>query len=96
MRVIIVGAGVIGASIAYVFSTIKNVEVIVVEKEPDVCWGVSKANTGIIHPGHEEDPRAHPLRAKLCVEGNKIWREWSSLMNIPFEERGELMIFTTL
>lgn len=96
LRVIIVGAGVIGASIAYVFSTIKNVEVIVVEKEPDVCWGVSKANTGIIHPGHEEDPRAHPLRAKLCVEGNKIWREWSSLMNIPFEERGELMIFTTL
>lgn len=95
MRVVIVGAGVVGASIAYVFSTIKNVEVIIVEKEPDVCWGVSKANSGIIHPGHEEDPRTHSLRAKLCVEGNKLWRKWSSLMNIPFEERGELMIFTT-
>ncbi|MEM4576333.1 MAG: FAD-dependent oxidoreductase [Candidatus Nezhaarchaeales archaeon] len=57
--------------------------------------GVSKANTGIIHPGHEEDPRVHPLRAKLCVEGNKLWRKWSSLMNIHFEERGELMIFIT-
>lgn len=95
MKMIIVGAGIVGVSIAYVFSKLKGVEVVVVEKEPDVCWGVSKANTGIIHPGHEEDPRIHPLRAKLCVEGNKLWREWSSLMNIPFQERGELMIFTT-
>ncbi|MEM4576332.1 MAG: FAD-dependent oxidoreductase [Candidatus Nezhaarchaeales archaeon] len=39
MRIIIIGAGVVGASIAYVFSTIKDLEVIVVEKEPDVCWG---------------------------------------------------------
>ncbi|MEM0226001.1 MAG: FAD-dependent oxidoreductase, partial [Thermofilaceae archaeon] len=95
MKVAIVGAGVVGASIARVLSAYEGFEVTLIERMPDVGWGVSKANTSIIHPGHEEDPRVHPLRAKLCVEGNRLWREWIKELEIPARWPGELMVFST-
>lgn len=94
MRVLVIGAGVIGLSIARVLSMYNGLDIIVVEREPDVGWGASKANTSIIHPGHEEDPDLHPLRAKLCVEGNKLWRKWVEELDIPSKWPGELMVFT--
>ncbi len=93
-RVVIVGAGVVGASVARVLTMFEDFNVVIVEKEPDVGWGVSKANTSIIHPGHEEDPSEHPLRARLCVEGNKLWRVWCDELDIPARWVGELMVFT--
>jgi len=92
-KVIIVGAGIIGASIARVLSMYENFDVVLIDKELDVGWGISKANTSIIHPCHEEDPERHSLRAKLCVEGNKMWREWSKELDIPIKWPGELMVF---
>jgi len=93
-RVTIIGAGIIGSSIARVLSMYENFDVTLVEKEPDVGWGVSKANTAIIHPGHEEDPSMYPLRAKLCREGNMLWRKWVRELDIPAKWPGELMVFT--
>jgi len=94
LRVVIIGAGVIGSSIARVLSRYKNFDVVLVEKEPDVGWGVSKANTAIIHPGHEEDPNVYPLRAALCKRGNELWKLWAKELDIPVKWPGELMVFT--
>lgn len=91
-KVAIIGGGITGASIARVLSKYKNFEIQIIEKESDVSWGVTKANTGIIHPGHEENPRKHPMRAKLCVEGNRLWHRWVEELDIPVEWPGELMI----
>ncbi|MEM0004745.1 MAG: NAD(P)/FAD-dependent oxidoreductase [Desulfurococcaceae archaeon] len=93
-RVVIVGAGVVGSSIARVLSMYENFDITLVEKEPDVGWGASKANTSIVHPGHEEEPDVHPLRAKLCVKGNEMWRTWAKELEIPVTFPGELMVFT--
>ncbi|MEM4717675.1 MAG: NAD(P)/FAD-dependent oxidoreductase [Desulfurococcaceae archaeon] len=93
-RVVVIGAGIIGASIARVLSMFENFEVTIIDKEPDVGWGSSKGNTGIIHPGHEEDPHVHPLRASLCVRGNIIWRDWTKELSIPVKWPGELMVYT--
>lgn len=93
-RVVIIGAGIVGASIARLLSMYEEFDVKIVEREPDVGWGCSKANTGIIHPGHEEDPKKHPLRARLCVRGNMLWREWAEQLSIPVKWVGELMAFT--
>ncbi|MGC9122273.1 MAG: NAD(P)/FAD-dependent oxidoreductase, partial [Thermogladius sp.] len=95
LRVVIVGAGVVGASIARVLSRFENLDVVVVEKEPDVGWGVSKANTSIIHPCHEEDPEKYPLRARLCLLGNKLWREWVRELSIPARWPGEVIVYHT-
>jgi glycerol-3-phosphate dehydrogenase len=70
----------------------ENLEVHVVEKEPDVGWGTTKANTSILHPGHEDDPEKYPMRAKFCAQGNKIWRQWIKELEIPAKFPGELMV----
>lgn len=92
IRVAVIGAGIIGASISRVLSMFEDFEVILVEKEADVGWGVSKANTGIIHAGYDDEPELYPLRAKLCVEGNRIWREWVRELDIPVKWCGSLVL----
>ncbi len=74
-KVAIIGAGIIGACIARVLSKYKNLEVHLIEKEVDVGWGSSKANTAIIHAGYDDDPKKYPVRARLCMKGNALWRE---------------------
>ncbi|MEM1925305.1 MAG: NAD(P)/FAD-dependent oxidoreductase [Pyrobaculum sp.] len=94
LKVVVIGAGIVGSSIARVLSMYENFDITLIEKEPDVGWGASKANTSIIHPGHEEDPNVHPLRAELCVKGNQMWRTWAKELEIPVRWPGELMVFT--
>ena len=89
--VVVVGGGIVGCSIARNLSRYE-IETHLVESRLDVGWGVTKANTSIIHPGHEEDASIHPLRAKFCVEGNRIWRRWAGEMDIPSSWNGELMV----
>ncbi|MEM2849663.1 MAG: NAD(P)/FAD-dependent oxidoreductase [Candidatus Bathyarchaeia archaeon] len=92
IRVAVVGAGVVGASISRVLSMFEDFEVHLLEKEADVGWGVSKANTGIVHAGYDEVPELYPLRAKLCVEGNRLWRGWAEELEIPVKWCGSLVL----
>ena len=92
IRVAIIGAGVVGASIARVLSKFENFEVHLLEKEVDVGWGVSKANTGIIHAGYDDEPESYPVRAKLCAEGNRIWHKWVEELDVPIRWRGSLVL----
>ena len=53
---IIIGAGVTGCAIARELSRYQ-LNILVLEKEEDVCCGTSKANSAIIHAGHDAKPR---------------------------------------
>ena len=92
VRVAVIGAGIVGASIARVLSRYENLEVHIVEREPDAAWGVTRANTAIIHGCYTEDPDRHPLRARLCVEGARLWRVWAEELGIPVEYPGALVM----
>ncbi len=85
------GAGIVGASIARELSRYE-LEVHLVEREADVGWGVSKANTGLIHAGYDDDPDRFPVRARLCVRGNRIWHEWVDELDIPHTWSGALVV----
>lgn len=65
----IIGAGIIGATIARELSKYK-LNTILIDKEADVGWGTTKANTGIIHAGCSEDPHTLliPIRILLVPE----------------------------
>ena len=52
--VAVIGAGVVGASIARELSRYK-VKVIILERENDVSCGTSKANSAIIHAGYDAE-----------------------------------------
>ncbi len=87
--VAIVGAGVTGASIARRLARYK-LKVALIEKEIDVSFGTSKANSGIIHAGFHDIPGS--LKAKMCVSGNAEYDRLSRELGFPFERRGELVV----
>ena len=93
-KIAIIGAGITGLSIARWLSMYDGLEITVIDKEPDVGWGVTKANTAIIHPCHEEDPDKHPLRSRLCLEGHNLWYEWVRELEIPAKWPGEIIVAT--
>jgi Predicted dehydrogenase len=64
--VIIIGAGVTGTAIARQLSRYK-LDIAVLEKEEDLAFGVSKSNSGIIHPGTQNP--VDSLKGRLCVQG---------------------------
>ncbi len=86
---VIIGAGVVGSAIARELSRYK-IDIALIEKEPDVSFGTSKANSGIIHAGFHSPPGS--LKAKLCVAGNRMFDRLSEELNVPFERRGELVV----
>jgi glycerol-3-phosphate dehydrogenase len=87
--VVIVGAGVVGSSIARELARHK-LSVAVLEKEIEVAFGVSKSNSGIIHPGTQNP--ASSLKGKLCVQGNRLMRSIARELGVDFKEVGELIV----
>src|SRR3989338_7571554 len=90
--VLIIGAGVVGASIARELSRYK-LSIAVLEKEEDPAFGVSKSNSGIIHPGTQNP--AGSLKGRLCLEGNILIRRISGELGLDFKEVGELIVAFT-
>ena len=86
--VAIIGAGVSGASIARRLSMYK-LDIVLLEKEQDVSFGVSKANSGIIHGGFH-----HPLttlKAQLEIRGNSMFDELQNHLHFAFKRCGILV-----
>lgn len=88
-EVIIIGGGVVGTSIAREFSRY-NLRISLIEKEDELSFGVSKANSGIVHAGIHS--RAALLKEKLCARGNFLYNQLKSELGIPFKRVGELLV----
>lgn len=87
--VAVIGAGVCGAAIARRLSAYE-LKVALVEKEADVSFGVSKANSGIIHGGFHHSTKS--LKSKLEVQGNRMFDQLKEELHFPFERCGILVV----
>ena len=87
--VVIIGGGVIGASIARELSRY-NLNIILIEKEDDVAMGTSKGNSGIIHAGHNDDFKT--LKGELNIKSNPKFDKLCADLKIPFKRIGSLVI----
>ena len=87
--IVIIGAGITGAAIARTLSKY-NLRIIVVEKCSDISEGASKANNGMIHPGH--DPKHGTLKAKCNVIGNAMYDQWAKELNFKLTRPGQLLV----
>ena len=87
--VVIIGAGIIGASILRELSKY-DLKVIALEKENDVAMGTTKANSAIIHAGY--DPKNGTLMADLNVKGNEMFEELCKDLDVPFIRNGSLVL----
>lgn len=91
-KLAIIGAGITGCAIARELSKHEDIEVHLIEKEADVGWGVSKANTGIIHAGFDDEREKYPFRARLCKIGNILWRQIADELEVPTIWCGSLVL----
>ncbi|MCB2289812.1 NAD(P)/FAD-dependent oxidoreductase [Clostridium sp. CS001] len=87
--VIIIGAGIIGASVAREISKY-NLKVIVVEKEIDVASGTTKANSAIVHAGFDAEPNT--FKGRLNAKGNAMFDRLSKELDFPFKKNGSLVL----
>ncbi len=86
---VIVGAGVTGCAVARELSR-REGRFLVLEKEPDVCEGTSKANSAIIHAGFDAEPGT--WKARMNVRGNAMMDKLSEELDIPFQRIGALVV----
>ena len=87
--IIIIGAGVVGCSIARELSRY-DLDTLVIDKNQDVSEGISKANSGIIHGGFNE--KKGTLKAKLNIEANKIMDSLAKELEFTFKRNGSLVL----
>lgn len=87
--VVIIGAGVIGSSVARALSKYR-LNVLVLEKHGDVCEETSKANSGIVHSGYDAKPGS--LKAKFNLLGNKMMADFCKRYRVPYRNNGSLVL----
>lgn len=87
--VIVIGAGVSGCACARELSRYRA-EILVLDKEEDVCCGTTKANSAIIHAGYDA---AHgSLMARLNVEGSRMMPALAQELDFPYQQCGSLVV----
>lgn len=86
---VIIGGGVIGCAVARELSRY-DLNICVVEREEDVCSGTSKANSAIVHAGHDAKPGS--LKAKFNLKGNQMMEELSKELDFSFVRNGSLVL----
>jgi glycerol-3-phosphate dehydrogenase len=87
--VVIIGAGIIGASVAREISKY-NLKVLVVDKGLDLAAGTTKANSAIVHAGHDASPDT--IKGKLNAKGNSMFDRLSKELDFPFKKNGSLIL----
>ncbi len=87
--IIIIGAGVNGAFVAYRLAKYQ-LKILVIDKESDVGNETSGANSAIIHSGY--DPNPNTLKAKLNVMGNSLYEEICQDLDVEFKRIGSITI----
>ena len=85
----VIGAGVSGCAIARELSKYQY-RIVVLEKECDVCEGTSKANSGIVHAGFDNEPGS--MMARMNVRGNAMMEALSEELDFPFRRNGSLVL----
>ena len=88
-NILIIGGGVVGCAIAYALSE-RHTDVFLVEQNPRVGMATSTRNSGVIHSGIYY-PKGS-LKARLCVEGNRLDYEFCTKHNVPHRHTGKLVV----
>ena len=83
--VAVIGTGATGASIARRLAAY-TLRVVLLERCADVCFGVSKANSGIIHAGFHHPTSS--LKARLEIRGNLMFEQLHHELGFPFKRVG--------
>ncbi len=88
----IIGAGILGTSLAYFLSQATNKKILVLEQAPEVAYHTSRRNTGKVHAPFLYDPQKKRLFAKAAALGFDMWQEYAKQKDLPFKKDGVLEV----
>ncbi len=91
--VLIVGAGIVGLTLARELLARGRENVVILEKETDLGRHASGRNSGVLHAGIYYSPDS--LKARSCLRGNFLMREYCKAKGLPLLEKGKVIVART-
>ncbi|MGZ8462665.1 MAG: L-2-hydroxyglutarate oxidase [Candidatus Deferrimicrobiaceae bacterium] len=88
--VLIVGAGIIGLTLARSLVMAGVDDIVIVEKEAAPGMHASGRNSGVLHAGIYYAPDS--LKAKSCLNGNFLMRAYCREKGLPLQENGKVIV----
>ena len=93
INIAIIGGGIVGCCVALELAKTRQ-DIHVFEKNSGITRGENQSsrNSGVLHTGiyYEQDIR--PLKARLCVEGNRLWYDFAKKYRLPCKQVGKLLV----
>ncbi len=88
-NVVIIGGGVVGCAIACELAA-HTADVFLLEQLPRLGMATSTRNSGVLHSGIYYVPGS--LKARLCLEGNRLSREFCVAHSVPHRDCGKIVV----
>ena len=92
-EILIVGAGIIGLTIARELVRTGHGDIVIIEKEAELGRHASGRNSGVLHAGIYYAPDS--LKAKSCLNGNFLMRAYCKEKGLPLLENGKVIVTRT-
>ncbi|PYO23231.1 MAG: L-2-hydroxyglutarate oxidase [Candidatus Rokuibacteriota bacterium] len=90
----IIGGGIVGLATARaILERAPRARLTILEKEADIAQHQTGHNSGVIHSGIYYKPGSH--KARLCVEGARLMKEYCDKHGIPVETCGKVSVATS-
>ncbi len=86
--VAIIGGGILGTTISYWISSLYDLKICVIEKEPDVSMHASGRNTNVVHSPFYLDPETKKVLAKSALTSYAMWERLAKERNVPWLKTG--------
>lgn len=86
---VVIGGGILGCFTARNLRRWK-ISTVLIEKEEDVCKGITRANSAICYAGYDNKPGS--LKAKMTVRGNANMDSLCEELDVPFSRCGSLLV----
>jgi (S)-2-hydroxyglutarate dehydrogenase len=91
--ILIVGAGIIGLTLARELVKAGHGDIVIIEKEPELGRHASGRNSGVLHAGVYYAPDS--MKAKSCLNGNFLMRAYCKEQGLPLLENGKVIVART-
>jgi (S)-2-hydroxyglutarate dehydrogenase len=93
--IVIIGAGILGATLSYVISSLSGAKIILIEQENKAGAHSSSRNTGKVHAPFIYDPEKKKVLAKAVLYGYDFWSIYCRTKKIAFKEDGIIEVATS-
>lgn len=90
MKLIIIGAGIVGLAIARELARKGYKDIVILEKESEIASHQSSRNSGVMHAGLYYKPGS--LKAKFSREGINLMKSYCNEHSISWEECGKIVV----